>query len=408
MSKVCKNCNTSNIDASHYCAKCGNPLEYSYYGSEKKYIVVSQSEYDDLKRLKRDHSILTERIHKLESSWWYRLEQKLKGFWEMFIDYLPSVALPLLTVGIPLGLYMLFVSLCTSESLEIVKDNETGKYGLYDNKAEEYVLACQFDKIDLRKGDDLHFYYLYSNNKTGVADRNGNMTIPCDLDSARTFVDRKLGLIRTFSNGKQGLMDHYGKVLIPCKYAQIIDDEADLKILSYLGNIYPVKFNSKDDWSLIDKSAKLITDKRFKNVTQVKSQPDLILVDNGYEKKGLVNVKGEVVLPLEYYYIGGFNDDRAWVLKTATSNWICISPDGKTAFTMSRDYSPYSYSCGLAAVKRTSDNMIGYLDLSGKLVIPFNFKAADDHDVSFVNNEAVVSQNGVVGVIDKSGKFTAR
>ncbi|WP_201583313.1 WG repeat-containing protein [Psychrobacter jeotgali] len=145
--------------------------------------------------------------------------------------------------------------------------------------------------------------------------------------------------------------------------------------------------------------------------------------DDEPTKCGFKNDNGKVVVPAKYHDCGTFSDGRARVsLRTmGTIRYFdgdemqeyedyvylqgyindagkLVIPIKHQAFVedMMIDYRDFSE--GLLAVHK--DGKYGYIDTSGKQVIPYRYKDATD----FKDGVAVVSQGDKYGVIDKSGK----
>ena len=64
-------------------------------------------------------------------------------------------------------------------------------------------------------------------------------------------------------------------------------------------------------------------------------------------------------------------------------------------------YETYRFSCGLAAITKSPTGKLGYIDTTGKIVIPLKY----DFGHRFINNKAWVSENGKWGLIDRFGKY---
>jgi hypothetical protein len=411
MSVSCKNCHTNNIDGSHYCAKCGKALETTWDGREKKYVIVSQSEYDALKAekssLTRQVTALQRRVLDLQAPWYEKLGggvgRMFKGIWSWISEWFWLLFTPLLLIS------LFLIGRCSGNDepqLKIVQDKETAKYGLYNEKTDEYVIDCEYNNIELRKGKDYHFYYIYKE-KTGIADRNGQITVPCGLDSAKSI--GAVPLIRTFSSRKQGLVDYYGNVILPCKYDQVLAEESNIKKLDYVGDVLPVKEAGKKDWTLLDREGKQITSTKYKYVRYVKEHPDLISVGQNSVLMGIMNMKEELLIPCRFFQFGEISDNRIWARELFI--WWLYAPDGTSYGSLKEEFDlpePYAFSEGLMPIIRKEDKKIGYVDTLFKVTIPFDYEQVPDVSPAFRKGKATVSYNGQIGTIDKDGKFKAK
>ena len=408
MSVKCSDCNTSNIDGSHYCAKCGHTLERNILGKEKKYVVVPEGEYENLKKdnasLRRDVSRLNRRVSELEESWFNgaKIIASIKDFYYRIEDGLWAVLIWAAIIAV--GIFVYFANNKSTRSLEIVHDEKSAKYGLYNHKSDTYVLDYDYNKIELKRGEGFYFYYLYADSGIGVADSTGRITIRCDLDSARAASN----LVRLYSRGRQGVMDLYGNKILPCEYSQVLGDGAYLKTVSSIGNILPVKEVGKSDWTLLDREGRQLSSARYKNIRYVPGRPDLLYVDNGENNKGLVNDKGVTLIKPMYDYIGEVSDNRIWARLNPSGPWYLFKSDGDCKNYIKKDYTlaqPYKFSEGLTAIVRISDNKLGYVDTLCDLKIPLEYELAPNQSPAFKDGKAVVSYNGNVVTIDKDGQI---
>lgn len=115
-------------------------------------------------------------------------------------------------------------------------------------------------------------------------------------------------------------------------------------------------------------------------------------------KFGIINAKGEFVLPAEYGNIDQFYEDRAVVDAmgkygyTDTKGMIVIKPQ----FDMA-----YDFCDGLAAVADLKAKKFGFINSEGQIVIPVIY----DDVKPFSEGKAAVFKDGKWGFIDKNGKL---
>ena len=149
MAKKCSNqkCLHVNSDSSHYCVKCGKPLEklYSFSSSpDKRYEVIAKVELDSLKN---ERNRLRKQINE---SCTIKIEDWLKE-----------------NIGIIFGSTIIFSAFVfgdwlftkcdfkhNKQIIEIKKDDISGKYGIFDNNLKAIVTPYEFDSINHRKGFD--------------------------------------------------------------------------------------------------------------------------------------------------------------------------------------------------------------------------------------------------------------
>ena len=113
---------------------------------------------------------------------------------------------------------------------------------------------------------------------------------------------------------------------------------------------------------------------------------------NGYSV--VVTEKGKI-LPGEYQHINEFKEALSSV-KSKDNKWGFIDRSGKVVIPCEYEDAG-NFSEGFAPVKK--DGKWGYISRTGEVKIPFEFDKASD----FSEEYAVVSKNGKAGFIDKNG-----
>ena len=305
-----------------------------------------------------------------------------------------------------------------TESIEIVKDRNTGKFGIYDNKTNALVTPYEYDSISHRRGNDYqgvyrNYFYLYKNGKIGVADSTGKTSINCELDATEGAYN---GVIILQKGDKQGLMDCYGHQIIPCEYQYVLWQRKPNTTFecpgTYVGNIIPVKSGNNTGWELYDRSGHKIRGQHYEIVMQtgdphtIKVRDKIRVTNASYYKLlyGTVDESGHDIIPCKYYSMSRFSNDRAWVKEYYNDSWTLITPKGEKVMSLSKSYIPSVFSEGLAYI--SENKKIGFCDVNGKFVIPMNFEKANDSYPTFYGGKAKVIYNGRIGFVDKKGIFT--
>ena len=161
--------------------------------------------------------------------------------------------------------------------------------------------------------------------KWGVVDITGKILVDCKFDG----IMLSGGTIKVSDNSGEmplyGLLDDNGNELLPIKYSSIssfVNGRAVVRIgahkvdeeIAYEREIIGGK------WSVIDRNGSILID-------EIAVPPGLIddirLMDNGfmivikrykdYDKYGLLNEKGNIILQVQYSYISNFEDGLAKV-----------------------------------------------------------------------------------------------
>lgn len=475
MEKKCGNCGHKNRLTSSYCVQCGKLLpgmyekdvvrKDSYVEKEEFNKVISECNSKDaqIKTLKDENNRLRQNQHtapvgsiivsneeyngllsdrktlqsyksngyapwgkrlitnseydRLNRSWYKKLDD---GFENWMDKYWWTI---ILLFGL-VAAFIYLVKSCgndnhkNSHTIEVVKDEASGKYGIYNNESKTQMVAYEYDSISHRKGTnyqgDWNFFFIHKNGKFGVADSTGRITISCELDKARGLYN---GIDILFKEEKQGLMNAYGQQIIPCEYQYVLwENEPKYSSLehpgTYVGNILPVKADKNSGWELYNRSGRKIRGQHYKVAIQT-GDPKLIKVrESRSDYKvlyGIVDESGQVVIPCNYYSISVFGNDRAWAKQNYSDSWALITSKGERLMTLSKGVTPSAFHDGMAAV--TEKGKIGYCDTSGKFVIPMKYEQIRNSDGSYTSKDfyygkARVSYNGKPGSIDKTGKFT--
>lgn len=142
----------------------------------------------------------------------------------------------------------------TVDAILAIKDK---KYGLFTTQGEE-IAACEYDAFDPYSTyfETHHSFVVQKNGRKGLINfKLRKEVVPCEYEEIGNFfagTDRTLFKLR--KDGNVGAVDHTGKMMIP-----------------------PI----------------------YKTVKEVASQGYFVVTDY-YDKTGIMNLKGEVLIPLEY------------------------------------------------------------------------------------------------------------
>ncbi|MCA0365335.1 MAG: WG repeat-containing protein [Bacteroidetes bacterium] len=198
---------------------------------------------------------------------------------------------------------------------------ENDKKGIFDCKTEKVIILPKYDLLE-DWGNDLYLgklndkYFLLKNSK--VLNLNGEKGIIRPFDSKYSFNGDKLNdifLIKNFEN-KIGIYDaNMESFIVPQKYDSI-------KVITR--NFFITKLNEKFG-ILNHKNESIFPNNYFKISNTLDPYYFLFTIENG-TKKGLTNILGDVLLPVEYDSIelGGFSS-----LKLKKDNKFGIMVIGK-------------------------------------------------------------------------------
>jgi len=123
------------------------------------------------------------------------------------------------------------------------------------------------------------------------------------------------------------------------------------------------------------------------------------LDEEGMERLyGFIDDKGKVIFENELYDALDFSDSLAYIMKEDIKGYIGI--DGQFRFLIDWEVVGYRFAEGLAPVSN-NDYLFGFIDKTGKLVIPFRFDEAGE----FREGLCKVYYKGDFGFINRNGDF---
>ena len=242
-------------------------------------------------------------------------------------------------------------------------------------------------------------------NRVGYIDKDGQLIIPFEFDAIETgeggdildFNDFSEGLAAVSKNDKYGFIDTKGKVVIEPKYEWASSFSDGLAIVSVEGLYGAIDTQGK---TVIPFEYQALAD--FHDGFAAAARPPKDPED--YESKyGLINKQNEVVIPFMYESMGNLSESLIAVKKDG--KWGYVDTKNKAIIPITLKYETVNdFSDGLAAVfnyEENSDNLkYGYIDKTGKLVIPMQFIKAYWDD-----SEGIIDfNNGIAVVNDKEGR----
>ena len=230
--------------------------------------------------------------------------------------------------------------------------------------------------------------------KYGVMDYNGNVIVEPKYDRLEKFHE---GLAAAEKDGKWGCIDKEGREVIPFKFEDEIWFENGFSIIKGIDGRYGY-INKKGEEFYIKNSEKY--DELYKN------SDDLYTVKrNG--KKGVINKKGKVIVPIKYDDVDDFHEGMAKVRQKEEENhgiWYSygfVNKKGKEVIPADYDYAE-DFHEGLAAVRYGVGNgeEWGFVNKKGKEVIPVKYGSVSN----FNEGLAAVTKDGKDGFVNKKGK----
>jgi len=219
-----------------------------------------------------------------------------------------------------------------SEGLAKVRigNAENGKWGFIDRNGTE-VVPCKYNSIGVFTE---RLALVNNDNKWGFIDKNGKEVIPCKYNSAESFSE---GLALVNSDSKWGFIDKFGRIIISLKYDAAKSFSDGYAQVGEAANTGVRGWNFK--WGLIDKRENLIVPYKYfsvgsfvgdlaevsirtSNTVAVSYKPDQGGSGHSprvYNRMGVVNKKGQEVIPCEHYSIS-IRENEIYVITISGQN----------------------------------------------------------------------------------------
>lgn len=240
----------------------------------------------------------------------------------------------------------------------------------------------------------------------GLAAGKTRDDIPCYIDSTgkivKSFPDYQAvytfesdGITNFFHKNDQfGLLDRNFKELIPAKYNQTS---------FYSKGIYIVETGGK--WGAVDKNDKTIIPFEYESLGSLE-EVGLIRATKS-TGTGYIDITGKAIIPLTFYNLFPFQENFAKFIDEPSGNYGMIDRTGK--MVVQPQYSDIQFfKNGRAVVSsytyvKDGETVIkkGYIDTTGKEVIPMTFTSASDFDK---RGYALVQDSLGEAYIDRMGR----
>ena len=257
--------------------------------------------------------------------------------------------------------------------------------------------------IATKNYDELYGFHeglakVYKNKKYGFIDKLGHEIVPCIYDKAE---DYHLGISIVSKGEKTGVINQEGDIVIPCKFDDIQTFGKDSLAVACLYGKY----------GFIDLKGNIVIPFNYEECGEF-SEGLAAVRQNGLY--GFINKKGELIIPCQYrelYNGHGFNDGLVGVSK---DKWGYIDKTGKVVIPFQDGLTGMPFSSGLSIKYRRTTFYDKYGLLSYKSEGAFIHKngelASDYHEVEkiqeFRDGYSVITDNtGWEGLINRQGDF---
>lgn len=292
----------------------------------------------------------------------------------------------------------------------------------------DYSCNCQpFGKnalsLLIQNGTSL-YPYKDDKNRWGFIDENGTVVIAAAWAGSWSFSNNR-AMVVDDKNGIQfaGFIDATGAVVVPASFRLIVDAYYSTEGLIPMGDV--------KKWLLgyIDMAGQVRVPFQFANGSTFHEGLATIFLSF---RAGAIDVNGNMVIPNKYLSMSIFSEGLAYANKSGEKRGY-ITPNDEYKFQ--GDFIDGTiFMNGLAAVDDPIKHLIGYIDPTGKFIIPPKYTDAgifsegfapakingkwgfinsggnffiqpkfEDIYIGFCNGLAPVKQNGLWGYIDRDG-----
>ncbi|SHN67870.1 WG repeat-containing protein [Bradyrhizobium erythrophlei] len=237
----------------------------------------------------------------------------------------------------------------------------------------------------------------------GYVDTSGKVVIPVTFAGARLFSE---GLAAVLVDGKWGYIDRDGKMIIPPRFAEADTFHNGRAVVSISA--------SWGKSGLIDRSGKFVVEPRYEQISKVGEKFWSVGgIDRSYRGNGeppalvrLVDAEGHLVSKQVYNSFGAVQDGLMSVCRDDRCGFMDTS--GKLVIPL-KYKGAGDFQEGLAAVTSDGDSY-GFIDRNGKTVLAARYESLGPHKEHFtpgpfVNGLAPAGCKGSWGFIDKSGAW---
>lgn len=300
----------------------------------------------------------------------------------------------------------------------IFQDSISNKYGLISRSTGKVKLKAKYDQINLSVFTS-GVGWVKSEGKYAILSKGGRLKSKLSYDTLypADYQISKNKYIIGFKNKTAYILNNKGTVVFK---------QYGITGLQWSEPYFKAKY--QDKWGIIDKNGKWIIDPIYESV-DYKNWLKHIKVQ-GENGMGLLNMRGEIVIPLMYSSIN--KQKRTWIAQRE-SKIVLFSEDGKqselTGITKVLPYGNSFYDIEFLAVKNNKygllggdqkwkippiydkisryldyhmvekDGLTGYYKKSGILILPVEFDK-----IQATSNSFIVTKAGKMGVMDRNGQ----
>ncbi len=189
-------------------------------------------------------------------------------------------------------------------------------FGYIDKTGHEVIPPKYGSAFDLSDGIGLMWD---TNGLRGYVDKTGREIVPPKYNFALPFSEG-IGKFQSLENHLQGYVDNTGREIVPPKYKHANDFSDGMAAVSADGL----------RWGYIDKTGREVLPQQYRFARDFKGGYAAVKIEKGlYSYFGLINKKGEVVIPAEYDDIVHVSGNTVFALKNNRVEVFHITLDSK-------------------------------------------------------------------------------
>ncbi|MFY9308947.1 MAG: WG repeat-containing protein [Bacteroidia bacterium] len=269
---------------------------------------------------------------------------------------------------------ILIQEVSTAQTIFLKQDEANGLYG-FANEEGEYVVQPLYKEVDYNFGGGPGLFYVVNKNgKNGFIDETGKEVVPCKYDEVTSF-NKGYAFVKINageSAQKHGMVDTKGREAIPCIYDEAIFFEQGYSIVKIKTGEFEYKHG------LVDSTGKLIIPAKYGRLEYYPNDKVLVFGDEKTSNVGLMDVTGKIIIPAQYQFWSKKISKGLWPVGTwpEGTQGVCGVVNLKNQTVIPFEYEmieSYSDELGLAPAKK--DGKYGFIDRTGKVVIPFIYKS---------------------------------
>lgn len=241
----------------------------------------------------------------------------------------------------------------------------------------------------------------------GLVDNKGQKITEFIYNSI-TYLDK--GYYKVENNGKCGIIDYSSKVYLPCKYLNVrLSDndcfEAIIKEERWRDKVLESMVINHDGFIVVKYGeSQILVNQAYDFIRDFEGDYAKVISNN---KWGLINNRGECVLPCKYDFLDEVANHHIHV-KTGGKNYI-ISLDDKDSFEIedAKTAIYYDDNCIVITDYMGALKVYGIINRNGDVILNKNFDEIGPFrgEYAFISKNEYPYKNKKYGIINKKGKI---